>query len=485
MTLASVREFWESRVQRSPQTIAVSASDGDWTYAAFDRWVNECANGLSALGVRRGVTVAVLLPTSARFLRLQLAVAKLGAVLVPLIAGSTATELAYVVAHAEAQLLLTDHAGDAVAKAAGLAPVLGVHTEVPEGSGEAPPDPGAHPMDPMAIMYTSGSTGKPKGVVQPGAALATTGSGLREALGIGSDDNVLCSLPLFHTAATLMAFGSALAAGGRLTLIDKFSRDGFWTRARSSGATITYLFPAQMAILMTADPRPDDRDNAIRVCFSHVRNQAFCERFGIDVCPGWAMTETCGMGTVTRPGTGDPGPGRIGTVYPGDAEVAVRDGQIWFRHPHVMTGYHANPEATAATCQDGWVASGDRGSLEPDGVLRFEGRLKNMIKRSGENIAGEEVEFVLMEHPAVEEAVVFAVADEIRTEEVYAIVLVRDRHEVRAEELMQWCAQRLSAFKVPRFLELRAGTFARLANGKTNRADVIAAADRSAAWEAG
>jgi carnitine-CoA ligase len=481
MTEQTVRAFWESRVQRDPEAIAVSASEGDWTYAAFDASVNECANGLAELGAERGTVVAVLLPTSAGFLRLQLAVAKLGAVLVPLIAGSTAAELAYVGAHAETELLLTDATGVELAKTAGLQQRLGVHSELPHGSADPPPESGAEPMDPMAIMYTSGSTGKPKGVLQPGASLATTGAALRDAFGLGPKDSVLCSLPLFHTAATHMAFGSALAAGGRLTLIDRFSRDEFWPRARRSGATVTYLFPAQIAILMTAPARDDDADNQIRVCFSHVRNQPFCERFGIDVCPGWAMTETCGMGTVTRPGTGDPGPGRIGVVYPEEAEVAVRDGEIWFRHPHAMTGYHRNPEATAAACQDGWVASGDRGAIDADGVLRFEGRLKNMIKRSGENIAGEEVEFTLMEHPAVEEAVCFAVPDEIRTEEVYAIVCVREGHEVAAAELADWCRERLSAFKVPRYLELRQGSFARLANGKTNRAEVIAGADRSTA----
>jgi crotonobetaine/carnitine-CoA ligase len=476
MSELTVRQLWDSQVQRAPEAPAVSAQEGDWTYGEFDTWVNQCANGLAGLGARRGTVIAVLLPTSARFLRLQLAVAKLGAILVPLIAGSTAAELGYVFAHAGIEMLLTDAAGAEVAQTAGFALSLGVHAALPEGSVDAPPESGVRPMDPMSIMYTSGSTGRPKGVVQPGASLATTGAGLRDVFAMGPQDGVLCSLPLFHTAATHMAFGSALASGSTLTLIDRFSRSGFWERARSSGATITYLFPSQMAILLTAEPSEDDRAHRLRVCFAHVRNQPFCERFGIDVCPGWAMTETCGMGTVTRPGTGDPGAGRIGLPYPDDAEVAVRDGEIWFRHPHAMTAYHRDPEATAAACRDGWVASGDRGAIDPDGALRFEGRLKNMIKRLGENIAGEEVEFALMEHPAIEEAVVFAVPDEIRTEEVYAIVCVRPDHEVTPDELRSWCAGRLAAFKVPRFLELRRGSFARLPNGKTDRAAVIAEA---------
>ena len=484
MSGQTVRQFWEAQVERSPTAVAVSTEEGDWTYAEFDAWVNRCANGLSEIGVVTGTLVAVLLPTSASFLRLQLAIAKLGAVIVPLIPGSTAAELTYIIDHARAEVLLTDAAGIELARDGRIAPALGVHAELPDASPEPPDESGVGPMDPMAIMYTSGTTGKPKGVVQPGASLATTGAGLRDALGMRTHDGVICALPLFHTAATHMAFGSALAAGSTLTLLDNFSRSTFWGRARDCGATVTYMFPAQMAILMTAEPTPQDRAHRIRVCFSHVRNQPFCDRFGIDVCPGWAMTETCGMGTVTRPGTGDPGAGRIGFVYPEDAEVRVRDGQIWFRHPHAMTAYHRDGAATATTCQDGWVASGDRGSLEPDGALRFEGRLKNMIKRSGENIAGEEVEFNLMEHPAVEECVVFAVPDAIRTEEVYAIVCVRPGHEVAPEQLWGWCRERLAAFKVPRFLELRGDSFPRLPNGKTNRAAVIAAAEPARAMEA-
>jgi crotonobetaine/carnitine-CoA ligase len=472
----TVREAWEAQVRRSPDAPAISAQDGDWTYAEFDAWVNRCANGLAELGAGWGTTVAILLPSSAGFLRLQLAVAKLGGVLVPLIAGSTAAEVAYVADHASVEMLITDAAGVELARAGGIAPALGVHAELPESSSEPPRESGARPMDPMAIMYTSGSTGRPKGVVQPSASLASAGAALRDAFGMGPDDGVLCALPLFHTAATHMAFGSALAAGSTLTLVDRFSRGGFWERARHSRARVTYMFPAQMAILMTAEPSSLDRAHRLRVCFSHVRNQPFCDRFGIDVCPGWAMTETCGMGTVTRPGAGDPGPGRIGVVYPEDAAVEVRDGQIWFRHPHAMTAYYRDPEATAAACRAGWVASGDRGAIDPDGVLRFEGRLKNMIKRSGENIAGEEVEFAIMEHPAVEECVVFAVPDEIRTEEVYAIVCVRAGQRVGPDELWNWCRTRLAAFKVPRFLELRETSFPRLANGKTDRSSVIAAA---------
>lgn len=497
----TARAFWEAQVEATPDAPAILSAGEAWSYAAFDATVNRLANGLRVEGVRAGAKVAALLPNSVDFLRLQLALAKLGAITVPLIAGSTSDEASYVLDHSEAEILITDAAGGEVVKSK-IRMLVGPDPEsagsllsfLDSGDESAPPEPGIGPLSPLAIMYTSGSTGRPKGVVQPSASLGSAGRALTDALGLDARDNILCALPFFHTAATHMAFGSAVGCGGTLTLMPRFSREAFWPVARETGATISYLFPAQMSILLTAAPSPDDRDNKIRLCFSHVRNEVFCDRFGIDVCPGWAMTETCGMGTVTRPSNGIPSIGGIGVPYPASARVRILDpdgrevdvgerGEIWFAHPHVMSGYYRDPVNTGRSLRDGWVGSGDIGWLDARGVLHFAGRVKNLIKRSGENISGEEVEFTLMGHPAVEEAVVFAVPDEIRTEEVFAVVLVRDGHGTAAEELAAWCRERLSAWKTPRYVELRRGELPRLANGKVNRSQVIAGADLTAAWQ--
>ncbi len=497
--------FWEDAVRRHPSAPAILSDGRAWTYAEFDAWVNQLANGLHEHGAGAGTALAVLLPNSVRLLRIQLAAVKLGAVSIPMIAGSTAEEVGYVLEHSGAELLITDARGWETAREAGGPGRLGTFIDGPAEPGTwalselerevtAPPDPGIGPLSPMAIMYTSGSTGKPKGVVQPSASLATTGRALVDAMELGAQDNVLCTLPLFHTAATHMAFASAVAAGGSLTLVDRFSREGFWPVARSSGATASYLFPAQIAILLSAPASSGDRDHSLRVCFSHVRNQRFCDRFGVDVRPGWAMTETCGMGTLTRSFSGDPELPRIGIPYPPDAEVRVVDehaepvpigtrGEIEFRHPHVMLAYHRDREQTEKTLRQGWVASGDLGSLDAEGVLSFHGRLKNVIKRSGENISGEEVELALAAHPAVEEALVFAVPDPIRTEEAYAAVCVRGGQRLEPLELHEWCSARLSAWKVPRYLALSHEPHPRLANGKTDRGSVRAAADPARAWQ--
>jgi crotonobetaine/carnitine-CoA ligase len=232
----------------------------------------------------------------------------------------------------------------------------------------------------------------------------------------------------------------------------------------------------------------------MRVIFTHIRPEAFVERFGVDVCTTWAMTETSGMGTLMPPGAADYAPKLIGKPMPDDAEIKVVNafgepvepgelGELCFRHPDVMLSYYEDAENTAATLRDGWVHSGDLCSMDEQGRAYFHGRLKHVIKRGGENIAGEEVEFTIMAHPAVEECIVVGVEDPIYTEEVHASVLVRAGQDLTEADVIEWCSQRLSGWKVPRYVQLRSTEFPKLANGKTNRREIKAAVDPEAAWD--
>lgn len=485
-------EFWASRVAATPDAPFLVHAEARMTYGETDAWANRLAHGLRAAGVGAGDLVAVLLPSDLDLLRVELALAKLGAVAVPMIESLTRPEVEYVLGHCRPSRLITGARGRDLLGDPGIA----VHdpAELVTDDASAVPAPGIGPMDPMAIMYTSGSTGRPKGVVQPSAGFATAGRAIAERLGLTAGDNALSALPLFHTAATHMLLAPAIAAGARFTLVPRFSRDRFWDQVREAGATHTLLMPAQLSILMTAEPSPRDREHPLRVAFSHIRPAAFCERFGVDVCTTWAMTETSGMGTLTAPGTTDHAPKLIGPPMPRDAEVRVVDalgrpvapgelGELCFRHPHVMTAYFEDADNTAKTLVDGWVHSGDLCALDADGNVYFHGRLKHVIKRAGENVAGEEVEFAIMEHPAVEECIVVGVEDPIYTEEVHATVVVRDGQELSAEDVVRFCGERLTSWKVPRYVELRHEDLPKLANGKTDRRSIKAAIDPARAWD--
>jgi crotonobetaine/carnitine-CoA ligase len=227
----------------------------------------------------------------------------------------------------------------------------------------------------------------------------------------------------------------------------------------------------------------------LRLVITHAYLDAFRDRFGVELATVWGMTETGAHCTGTRPGEhrtlGLP-PDCIGTPMIG-VEAGIFDergaqlpagatGELRLRHRHIMLGYLDDPGATAATVVEGWVRSGDAGMMDGDGRLHFRGRLKNVIKRSGENIGAEEVEAVLGEHPAVAEALVFGVPDPIRTEEVGAIVVRRPGARLAPEPLRARAAGRLARWKVPRYVWLVDEPLPRLGNGKIDRMTAIASA---------
>jgi crotonobetaine/carnitine-CoA ligase len=502
-TPQTVRSFWEGRVDATPSADFLVYGERRHTYREFDRWVNALANGLRAAGVGKGTRVAYHLPNGVELLRVELAAQKLGAVTVPMIPGLTYPELTYILEHAEPSHLIIDAAGwRTVTDGDGLPDGVeafvfdGNFAGLDGGDDARPPALDLDPMEPMSIRYTSGSTGRPKGVVQPSAGFASAANAIADRLRITKGDNVFSAMPLFHTAASHMMLAPAIAAGCAFTLVPQFSRTAFWDQVHDSGGTIALLMPAQISILMTAEPSAHDRDNPLRLMFSHIRSPEFCERFGVDICTTWAMTETSGMGMLTPPGYDDYAPKLIGHPMPDDAEIKIvgpsgerlapgEPGELCFRHPHGMTEYYRDEQNTTVTLRDGWVHSGDLCTIDESGRAYFHGRLKNVIKRGGENIAGEEVEFTIMEHPAVEECVVCGVEDPIYTEEVCATVVLREDRNLDENGVVQWCAQRLSGWKVPRYVRLLRTPLPKLANGKTNRRAVTAdaAAGLPSMWD--
>jgi len=190
------------------------------------------------------------------------------------------------------------------------------------------------------------------------------------------------------------------------------------------------------------------------------------------------------MGTMTPPLHHHEDPRVAGWPLADGGAVEIRDpsggrcaagqpGEIWCRHLHLMTGYLDDADATRASHVDGWVRSGDLGVLDESGMLFFRGRLKNVIKRLGENVSGDEVEHVLGQHPAVAECLVLGVADPIRTEEVYAVVVANAAADLGVDAVISWFRRRgLAEWKLPRYVRIQEDELPRLPNGKIDRTAV-------------
>jgi crotonobetaine/carnitine-CoA ligase len=264
--------------------------------------------------------------------------------------------------------------------------------------------------------------------------------------------------------------------------------------AREHGATLALLFTAQISMLMSLPEDPADRENDLRLSISHVVSPAFTERYGTEILTTFSQTESLGLGVMTPPGSREFGAGVVGPAMPPELEIRVVDpddrevprgerGEICLRHPHLMLGYHRDPDTTGVTMRGGWLHTGDIGTMDDRGWLTFHGRLKNVIKRMGENIAGEEIEFALMRHPDVEEAVVCGVPDPIRSEEVYAVVHCREGRTPEIPALIAWIGRELSAWKLPRYVRVEPTPFPRLPNGKLDRVQITRDVNAVGAWD--
>jgi acyl-CoA synthetase (AMP-forming)/AMP-acid ligase II len=455
----------------------IDAHDAQLSYADVIDQSERMAGGLEAAGVRRGDHVAVAMPSGVELLVVFFALMRLGCVYVPIISGSRPDEVEYVVGHSEARALIVseaelEHLDLTTVELSGVARLLFLGDSPPPrfnplkpGTPDGPPAP-MDPREPMAIMYTSGSTGRPKGVVLPHSSFAKAGFLKADRLDYSPEDVVLCVLPLYHVGGLHYCLAPAMARGCKIMFQSRFSVSRFWDDVARAGATGGLLMPAMMSMLMTRPATAGDRSNTLEFVCSHFVDPRFRERYDVDIVTTWSLSESAGIATYSKRSYSHHAPKLIGWAV-GDVDVRVMEtagehlveaprgaiGELAVRHDAMMTEYWRDPVSTGKAMRDGWLLSGDLGRMDDHGRLFFEGRVKNMIKRSGENISAEEVEERILDHPAVFECAVVGVRDPIRTEEAKAYVTCRDGAEVAPDELAAWCAEVLSDFKVPRFIQ--------------------------------
>jgi carnitine-CoA ligase len=318
----------------------------------------------------------------------------------------------------------------------------------------------------VAILYTSGTTSKPKGCLITNANYLHVGESVSKGMRLGPDDRFLTVLPLFHGNSQYYATMSALVVGASVVLTERFSASRYWDQAARHGCTVGSLFAAPMRMLLAQPPSPDARRHRMRLVIfaqnlSEQQLREWDERFGAPLMQIYGMTEQLGHPlanpldyprdnmTIGFPSLG----WQVRIVDEAGEDVPEgQAGQLLVRGEpgsSLMLGYFKNPDATAEAIRDGWLWTGDNVRVREDGYAVFVDRAKDMIKRSGENVAAGEVEEVLKAHPSVFDAAVIGVPDPIRDEAILALVIPREGTTPTETDLIAWCAERLAKFRVP------------------------------------
>jgi len=489
----------------------VSDRKTNWTAREALQRASTRAGRLAAAGVKQGDRVALLCGNRIEFVELVLGCGWLGAVVVPINTASRGLQLRHILANSGASLLVAEASLlgaladiDLSSLALQSAWILG---DTPAGSPLPPnsvpyPPPGAPiepaelgPGDPLAILYTSGTSGVSKGVICPHAQFYWWGFHISRNLGIVPGDVLYTVLPLFHVNALGSLF-QALVAGARLVFDERFSTSRFFPALCETGATVTFLLGAMVPILLSKPPSDAERGHRVRIALgpgvpAHF-HAAFSERTAIPLLDGFGSTET---NFVIGRGIDDQRPGWMGRVVDG-VQARVVDahdepvpngivGELVLRaeQPHLFaSGYFGMPDKTVEAWRNLWFHTGDLVVRDADGHYKFMDRLKDSIRRRGENISSFEVEQAVASHPAVETVAVYAVRSELAEDEVMATIVLRAGSSLTPEEMIDWCEPRLPYFAVPRYLQFD-GDLSKTENGKIQKYKLRERGITSATWD--
>jgi carnitine-CoA ligase len=459
----TIPELFDEAVAAAPDKVWLVAGDESFTYAEARDRIGRAAAALLASGLGPGDLVLATMRNTPEYLFTWLASAYAGTIIVTANPRSAEAELAGLVGQVRPRLVVSD----AAVEGAVAVERLFEHEAGFDESGPAGPD------DAAVLIPTSGTTGRSKLVTQTHRAYVMAGEGFPWWMELGPDDRLMTSLPLFHINAPAYSMLGSIAARASLALLPGFSAGGFLDSAREHGATEFNAIGAMLEILMRQPERPDDADTPLRLCYTgpappKERQLEIERRFGLRIVCGYAMSETP-YGTIWPRGTRPFGTlGRIrqhptlGVVNEGrvmrnghPAEPG-EVGELELRNPAVMKGYWDMPEETAQVLSDdGWLRTGDLVTDDGDGIYTFVGRVKEVIRRRGENVAPAEIEEALVDHPAVFEAAVVGVPSELSEEDIKGFVVLHDPAADLAA-VREHAAGLLAPFKVPRYLEATA-----------------------------
>ncbi|HJV27900.1 MAG TPA: AMP-binding protein [Aromatoleum sp.] len=466
---------------------------GELRYADAAERIESLRAAYAAAGYGHGHRVGLLLENRPAFFLHWFALNALGVSVVPINPDLRAAELEYLIGHSEIALAVAlpqRHADLLAAADAARRPfkVMAAEDAPPPAAFPAPlGDTAPHELTECALLYTSGTTGRPKGCILPNRYFLHAGHWYATVGGLATlqpgKERMITPLPLVHMNAMAYSAMAMVMTGGCLIPLDRFHPKSWWASVRESRATVVHYLGVMPAMLMKAEPNPADRDHCVRFGFGagvdRTLHGAFEQRFGFPLLEAWAMTET-GAGAVI---IANREPRQIGTSCFGkegeDVQVRIvkddgagkvneagpdEQGELLVRHAGddprygFLAGYLKDEAATDEAWAGGWFHTGDIVRRDADGYLHFVDRKKNVIRRSGENIAAVEVEAELQQHPLVKSVAVAAVPDAVRGDEVMALVVPHEppadhgAMEAAAAELVAWTLSRLAYYKAPGYV---------------------------------
>jgi crotonobetaine/carnitine-CoA ligase len=466
-----------------PEKVFIKVSKAEEvTYRQMRNMAASTAAGLSRLGAKSGDTVIVWMPNTVDCMRVWFGINWLGATYVPINTAYKGHLLSHVLENAGARIIVAhaslagllsqvDTAKIETVVVFGGDPVpikdlrvLPSHL-LDEGEESTLPDVDVKPWDIQSIIYTSGTTGPSKGVMSSYAHLHAM-SGPDAFYMVTQEDRYMCNLPLFHVGGTVPVMGM-LSRGGSIALVSSFSTEEFWPKIRETETTFVLLLGAMTNFITKRPPGPQDRDHPLKkVIIAPLSEDApsFAARFGVETYTIYNMTE------ISTPLVSELNPRKVGSCgraragvelrlvdehdceveQGGVGELIVRTDAPWA----LNSGYYKNPEATAAAWRNGWFHTGDAFRKDADGTFFFVDRMKDAIRRRGENISSFEVEAEIAAHPLVNEVAVIPVPSDLSEEEVMCVVAPVPGQSIDPKELIEFLIPRMPHFMVPRYVRI-------------------------------
>jgi len=468
--------------KRYPDKKAVIMDDKYFTFSQLNRLSNQLAYGLLSINVKPGDRVGLLAYNCLEYVIINFAVAKCGAILVPINFRFKESELTYVINNSQPKVLflgsqflsLVEDAKSQFSTQSQLVPIEGKPLEsghslstLMDGRSTSDPAIKVDPSSAASIIYTAGTTGFPKGVLASHSSFLSTNTGLIVEGDICHHDIVLVALPLFHAGGLHMLVQPPLEMGATVILMGKgFDPDAFLDAIERNGITLTMCAPTQLA--MIANHPTVGKHNLLRLtkmwygssAISPSVLEASRKIFQAGFYQWYGQTEA-GIVMVLRPEDHTEHAHCTGReVFHADVRVVDENGndtpegevgEIVSSYESLgMMGYYGNEEATRRVKRNGWIHTEDLARVEGDGYYTIVDRLRDMIVSGGENIYSKEIEDVIVTHPAVKEVAVFGIPDEIYGESVCAVVVRKSGFELSQQEVIDFCESRISGYKKPK-----------------------------------